>query len=193
LASLQLDCKHAGMSRSVFARRFLEAVGSAPVEYLLQWRMARAKDALLQGRGTMEEIAAYVGCKSASAFSTAFSHRLCCPPSDYASHLRAQATLCRAACEAREGPRHQDAAYSSTPLGNSTRPSPISICLRFRLCRFAQRRFLPWSPGYAEESPRHFLSLEIRRPLMVPGIRRSPFPVGFGRACHWADADRSPL
>ncbi len=81
--------RRAGMSRSVFARRFSEAVGSAPVEYLLRWRMALAKDALLHGRGTLDEVAETVGYKSASAFSTAFSHRVGCPPSDYAARSRA--------------------------------------------------------------------------------------------------------
>lgn len=80
----------AGMSRSVFARRFSEAVGAAPVEYLLRWRIALAKDALLTGRATLEEIAAAVGYRSASAFSTAFSRRVGCPPSDYAARIRAR-------------------------------------------------------------------------------------------------------
>lgn len=74
-----------GMSRSVFARRFAQAVGVAPVEYLLQWRMALAKDALLRRAGPLEEIAETVGYKSASAFSTAFSRRVGCPPSEYAA------------------------------------------------------------------------------------------------------------
>jgi len=78
--------QRAGMSRSVFARRFSEAVGTAPVEYLLRWRMALAKDALLHGGGTLDEIAARIGYKSASAFSTAFRQRVGCPPSDYAAN-----------------------------------------------------------------------------------------------------------
>lgn len=77
----------AGMSRSVFARRFSEAVGAAPVEYLLHWRMALAKDALRHGRDTLEEIAASIGYRSASAFSTAFSQKVGCPPSSYAASL----------------------------------------------------------------------------------------------------------
>jgi AraC-like DNA-binding protein len=85
--------QRAGMSRSVFARRFSETVGVAPVEYLLRWRMALAKEALLQSRGTLDEIAATVGYKSASAFSTAFSHRVGCPPSDYAGKFRAGETI----------------------------------------------------------------------------------------------------
>jgi AraC-like DNA-binding protein len=80
--------RHAGMSRSVFARRFSEAVGAAPVEYLLDWRMALAKDALRRDRTSLEEIAETVGYRSASAFSTAFSQRVGCPPGDYASRLR---------------------------------------------------------------------------------------------------------
>jgi AraC-like DNA-binding protein len=73
--------------RAVFARRFAEAVGSAPVEYLLRWRMALAKDALLHGRGTLEEIALRIGYQSASAFSTAFSQKVGCPPSEYAGRI----------------------------------------------------------------------------------------------------------
>jgi len=83
--------RRAGMSRAVFARRFSQVVGSAPVEYLLGWRMALAKDALVNGRGSLEEIAFRVGYKSASAFSTAFSQRVGCPPSEYAGALRSAA------------------------------------------------------------------------------------------------------
>lgn len=77
--------RRAGMSRSVFARRFAEAVGAAPVEYLLGWRMARAKDALVRGRDSLEEIAARIGYRSASAFSTAFRQRVGCPPREFAA------------------------------------------------------------------------------------------------------------
>jgi len=81
--------RRVGMSRAVFARRFAEAVGSAPVEYMLRWRMALAKDALLHGRGTLEEIALRIGYQSASAFSTAFSQKVGCPPSEYAGRMAA--------------------------------------------------------------------------------------------------------
>lgn len=74
-----------GMSRAAFARHFAEAVGAAPVEYLLRWRMALAKDWLLQGRSSLEEIAFRIGYQSASAFSTAFSNRVGCPPSEFAT------------------------------------------------------------------------------------------------------------
>jgi AraC-like DNA-binding protein len=76
--------QRAGMSRSAFARRFSQAVGLAPVEYLLRWRMALAKDALRHSRGSLEDIAEQIGYQSASAFSTAFSQRVGCPPREYA-------------------------------------------------------------------------------------------------------------
>ena len=73
-----------GMSRSAFARRFCDALGLAPVEYLLRWRMALAKDALRHGKGTLDQIAESIGYRSASAFSTAFTQKIGCPPSEYA-------------------------------------------------------------------------------------------------------------
>ena len=51
--------------------------------------MALAKDALRRDRTSLEQIAETVGYRSASAFSTAFSQRVGCPPGDYASRLRA--------------------------------------------------------------------------------------------------------
>jgi AraC-like DNA-binding protein len=39
---------------------------------------------LVNGKATLDEIAASVGYQSASAFSTAFSRKVGCAPSDYA-------------------------------------------------------------------------------------------------------------
>jgi len=80
--------KSAGMSRSRFARRFVDIVGAAPVEYLLAWRMALAKDALLHSQKPLSQIAADVGYQSASAFSTAFSGKVGCAPTQYAARSR---------------------------------------------------------------------------------------------------------
>ncbi|MGQ3240162.1 hypothetical protein [Shinella sp.] len=60
------------MLRSAFARRFSTAVRLAPVEYLLRWRMALAKDALRQRQGSLEEIAE----GSAIAFCKRLQHGL---------------------------------------------------------------------------------------------------------------------
>lgn len=61
----------ASMSRSAFSARFGEVLGCAPIEYLMRWRMAIAKDALARGNKTLDRIAE-IGYESASAFSTAF-------------------------------------------------------------------------------------------------------------------------
>jgi AraC-like DNA-binding protein len=74
----------AGMSRSAFSARFGEVLGCAPIEYLMRWRMALAKDALARGNKTLDRIAEEIGYESASAFSTAFRKRLGCPPGQFA-------------------------------------------------------------------------------------------------------------
>ena len=74
----------AGMSRTAFFSRFNEAVGVAPMEYLLNWRMVLAKDLLRNGRSSIAEVAAHVGYGSASAFSTAFARQVGRPPARYA-------------------------------------------------------------------------------------------------------------
>ncbi|SAK91273.1 AraC family transcriptional regulator [Caballeronia pedi] len=65
--------KDVGMSRAAFARRFAERVGVAPATYLSNWRIALAKDALLNSERSLTDIALSIGYYSDSAFSTAFS------------------------------------------------------------------------------------------------------------------------
>jgi AraC-like DNA-binding protein len=76
--------KQAAMSRSAFFERFRRAVGTAPMEYLLHWRMVLAKDLLRRGEGSVAEIASRVGYGSASTFSVAFTRHVGVPPSIYA-------------------------------------------------------------------------------------------------------------
>ncbi len=74
----------AGMSRAVFAERFTRKVGMPPMQYLLEWRLALAKDVLLRERAPLAEVAERIGYQSASAFSTAFTRHLGCTPSAFA-------------------------------------------------------------------------------------------------------------
>jgi len=74
----------AGMSRAVFAERFTRKVGMPPLKYLLEWRIAIAKDLLLRERPPLAEVAEKIGYQSASAFSTAFSRHAGCSPSAFA-------------------------------------------------------------------------------------------------------------
>jgi AraC-like DNA-binding protein len=80
--------KHAGMSRSAFAARFVATIGCAPMEYLSRWRMSLAQDALSRGGKSLDHLAEEIGYESASAFSTAFRRRLGCPPGAFARSLK---------------------------------------------------------------------------------------------------------
>lgn len=74
----------AALSRSAFFERFTRDVGLPPMEYLLAWRMAIAKDLLRQQKVPIAEVAERVGYGSPSTFSTAFSRHVGQPPRRYA-------------------------------------------------------------------------------------------------------------
>jgi AraC-like DNA-binding protein len=74
----------AALSRSTFFERFSDAVGMAPMEYLLAWRMAMAKGMLLRQEARIAEVAQRVGYGSASAFSVAFARHAGMPPARFA-------------------------------------------------------------------------------------------------------------
>ncbi|WP_256199763.1 helix-turn-helix domain-containing protein [Verrucomicrobium spinosum] len=75
--------REASMSRSSFAEHFLRVMTVTPLRYLLQWRLALAKDLLSRGELTVGETALAVGYESASGFSIAFSRELGLPPKAY--------------------------------------------------------------------------------------------------------------
>lgn len=77
-----------GVSRSTFAARFRQIVGTGPIEYLLHWRMALAKDELRRGSQSIGEIALAIGFQSSSAFSTAFSRAVGSSPKRFAVSAR---------------------------------------------------------------------------------------------------------
>lgn len=76
--------REAALSRSAFFDRFNRQVGAPPMEYLLSWRMALAKDLLRRQRLDIAQVAERVGYGSASTFSTAFSRHVGQPPGRYA-------------------------------------------------------------------------------------------------------------
>lgn len=81
--------KTSALSRSAFFERFTRTVGLPPMEYLLAWRMAVAKDLLRRHDLGVAEVAERVGFGSASTFSTAFSRHVGQPPSRFARDARA--------------------------------------------------------------------------------------------------------
>lgn len=78
----------AGMSRTAFFERFRKVVGATPMEHLTAWRMAIAKNLLLQDC-RVSEVAGRVGYASISSFSTAFRRYAGASPGQFVdAHLR---------------------------------------------------------------------------------------------------------
>ena len=80
--------KGAALSRSTFFERFSQALGVAPMAYLLGWRMARAKTLLRQNDCSVATVAQQVGYGSASAFSVAFTRHVGQAPMRFANAPR---------------------------------------------------------------------------------------------------------
>lgn len=74
----------ATLSRSAFFDRFTRQMGMPPMEYLMAWRMAVARDLLRHADLGMDEVGRRIGYSSASAFSTAFSRHAGESPRHYA-------------------------------------------------------------------------------------------------------------
>lgn len=87
--TLEALAQRAGMSRSSFAQHFRRRVGETPMAWLARWRMMRAGALLVEGRGTMAEIALSLGYASEHAFNTAFKRVMGQPPGLYARAHRA--------------------------------------------------------------------------------------------------------
>jgi AraC-like DNA-binding protein len=76
--------REAALSRSTFFDRFRREVGVPPMEYLLGWRMAVAKDLLCGDSVSVGEVAQRVGYSSSSTFSVAFTRQVGASPTAYA-------------------------------------------------------------------------------------------------------------
>jgi len=61
-----------GMSRSAFAARFTELVGTPVIQYVTRWKMHAAELSLRQERASLTDIADRLGYSSEAAFSRAF-------------------------------------------------------------------------------------------------------------------------
>jgi AraC-like DNA-binding protein len=79
--SLESMADVAGMSRSVFARRFAELLAMPPKHYLTRVRMHRALDTLRRESIGVAELAHRLGYASEAAFARAFKRHIGLPPS----------------------------------------------------------------------------------------------------------------
>ena len=91
--------RKAGMSRAAFAARFSRLLGMPPMDYLVRWRMALAKDLLWHDGLSLAEVADAIGYQSASAFSTAFSRCVGQAPSTFAREKRVRSRQARTGAE----------------------------------------------------------------------------------------------
>lgn len=81
--TLQELAERAGMSRSNFALKFKEMVGTSAMEYLTRWRMLLAGERLANTSEHTSVIALSLGYESESAFSTAFKRVMGASPRQY--------------------------------------------------------------------------------------------------------------
>jgi AraC-like DNA-binding protein len=81
--TLQKLAERVGVSRSIFALRFKETVGTTPMEYLTRWRMLLAGDRLTSSSDSISVIALSLGYESESAFGKAFRRVMGCSPRQY--------------------------------------------------------------------------------------------------------------
>ena len=81
--TLQEVAERAGMSRSTFALKFKQTVGTSAMEYLTRWRMLLAGNKLSNSGDPVAAVALSLGYESEGAFSTAFKRIMGCSPRQY--------------------------------------------------------------------------------------------------------------
>ena len=102
--TLQELAARVGMSRSVFALRFKETVGTTPMEYLTRWRMLLAGERLKNSGDSISAIATSLGYESESAFGKAFRRMMGCSPRQ---HSRGSSHMPRSSTAREAGNDHQ--------------------------------------------------------------------------------------
>ena len=77
-----------GLTPYRFARSFKEAIGLSPRQYILERRVAKVKDLISIGAGSLAEIAYAVGFSSQSHMTEVFRKRLGVTPGQYREQVR---------------------------------------------------------------------------------------------------------
>jgi len=80
LDSLARSC---GISRTLFANKFRQLVGTTPMTYLADWRLMKAKELLKDGNFPVSIVAERVGYNSEVSFNRAFRKKFNLTPGKY--------------------------------------------------------------------------------------------------------------
>lgn len=88
--SLERMAACAGMSRTGFANRFRDVMGSTPADYLTDWRLLLAQTRLKEGQ-PVKQIADDLGYANPSALSRVFASRLGMSPREWMKAQQVQA------------------------------------------------------------------------------------------------------
>jgi len=86
--TVQSLAQQVGASRASLARRFADTVGTTPIAYLTEHRLALAADLLAETDDKVATIADKIGYSSAFALSTAFKRSYSVSPTQYRRHQR---------------------------------------------------------------------------------------------------------
>lgn len=77
----------AGLSRARFSARFKEAMGQAPMDYLVQWRVCMAQSLMREGR-PLKVVAEAVGYAHSGALAKAFRRKVGVAPSEWLKSIK---------------------------------------------------------------------------------------------------------
>lgn len=86
--TVPLLAEEVSMARSTFARVFQQLVGQSPIDYLLNCRMKKAEQLLVEGKLSISQLAETVGYSSERAFRQAFYQRFGMAPRKYLKQKR---------------------------------------------------------------------------------------------------------
>jgi AraC-like DNA-binding protein len=78
-----------GMSRATLVRHFRDAIGMAPMTYILNWRVMKAYNLIKYTSTPLEQVAESVGFGSARALSKSFQRHYDCTPNELRRRLGA--------------------------------------------------------------------------------------------------------
>jgi AraC-like DNA-binding protein len=88
--TLEELAKRAGVSRTLFARRFGDVLGQTPLAYLASWRLSLGATRLRSSDDPVIQVALAVGYESEAAFNRAFKREFGLPPARYRKRERGQ-------------------------------------------------------------------------------------------------------